>query len=372
MADTQPDPTEIHTGYTPEDGVLSRFREWTDVFGWLRLGRVMRMAGSPTMLGIVALALAIWLPGTMLVAELPPCMPIPIPEDSHAIEHAADSRIVRHLAGSAIQVLPTSLLGTDNSLNGFWANTAFVLWSVVVWTTPLLVLMRQGALLTAGRTMSGTVSVTRLALKRTVPAWLITLIPFACALAIGILVAVIGFASRVAMGAAWIEVLFGCVAAIVGLIGGILIFGSYAAIPIGFAALINEKEPDLLDALSRGYEYLYRRPISLAKYIAFSLIASGVVVLLAYGIAESAKVFCQKMLGFTGASDSMIATTKEFLSCVPTIVAVTVAAGLIGGIYLLLRCDAGGQEPEDIWEPPPIKKRLLPSLQSQDSADASE
>ena len=34
-----------------EDGVLARVREWTDVFGWLRLVTVLRLAGSPTAIG---------------------------------------------------------------------------------------------------------------------------------------------------------------------------------------------------------------------------------------------------------------------------------------------------------------------------------
>ena len=63
--------------------------------------------------------------------------------------------------------------------------------------------------------------------------------------------------------------LFGtaAIAALLAIPCGVLVFGANFAVPLGWAAMAVEREPDPLDALSRGYEYLYRRPLQLVMYL---------------------------------------------------------------------------------------------------------
>jgi hypothetical protein len=44
------------------------------------------------------------------------------------------------------------------------------------------------------------------------------------------------------------------------------------------------------------------------------------------------------------------------------VVSITLAIALLGGVYLLVRQATGGQEPEDLWQPPPIEPPTMPKL----------
>ena len=265
---SEPGPDDLHAGYTPEEGVLSRVREWTDVFGWLRLVRVLRFAGSPTALAIVALTLAVWMLGSSLFGWRTMV---------HGTIDFADAGGLNSVLGSYLVATPSSLLDRASYADGFWTILMLVVWSVLLWTPVALFLMRQGALLTAGRNLDDAKSVMRLAILRTPGGWLIAIMPLACGLAIGLLIMALGFVSRISMGMQWIEFVFAVAVTIVAVLGGILLFGANFAVPLGLAALINEPQPDAIDSLSRGYEYVYRRPLQLAMYIAISVVPLWVV-----------------------------------------------------------------------------------------------
>ncbi|MEM9588560.1 MAG: hypothetical protein AAGA03_14855, partial [Planctomycetota bacterium] len=57
-----------------------------------------------------------------------------------------------------------------------------------------------------------------------------------------------------------------------------------------------------------------------------------------------------------------IALAIQGISKAPDIMVLTLFWGLIGASYLLLRKDAGGQEPEDLWQPSGDTSPDLPSL----------
>ena len=359
MDPSESEPDEIHTGYKPEQGVLARVREWTDIFGWLRLGRVLRLAGSPTALVIVAVALAVWLLGFRVTG-----MPIAIESEYKSESEIFGSQLstLNSIVATGRVSIPSSILDRPVFHQGFWGTLLSVAWSLLIWTPVMLFLIRQGALLTAGRSLDDAKSVARLAVQRTPHGWFAAIMPLACALALGLLINAIGFVSRVAMGIQWIEFAFAVGAAVVAIVGGILLFGANFAVPLRFASLMNEPQPDSLDSLSRGYEYLYRRPLQLAMYTAISIVPLWVVASLSVGISASATHFSSMMLFVVGAPEDVVWMTNAILSAFPIVVSITLLGGLIGGVYLQLRSDAGGQEVEDIWIPEPEAKRLLPKL----------
>ena len=357
----EPGTDDVHVGYSPEQGVLSRFREWTDVFGWLRLVRVLRIAGSPIALGMVSLTSAVWslafvFAGDSSGASSTPRSGAAFLFDSFGVV------LVNYLAATPSSLLAPSSLSDRADSDSSPAIIGFVCWSVLVWTPTALYLMRQGALLTAGRNLDHARLTLQLAMNRTPQAWLVATMPLVCGLLIGACVTILGFASRIAMGVPWIEMIFAAGIAIVALSGGILLFGANFAVPLGWAALINEQQADALDSLSRGMEYLYRRPLQLAMYLVIAAVPLGVTVCLGAGITASASHLAERMLLMLGASQGVPAMTASLLSRFPSIVAITVSGGLIGGIYLLLRSDAGGQEVEDIWTGEPKPTPPLPEL----------
>ena len=184
-------------------------------------------------------------------------------------------------------------------------------------------------------------------------------VPLACVCVIGFALLLTAWASR--MGA-WIETPLSLFAALIAVVCGILAFGSYFAVPIGWAALVNEKEPDVLDSLSRGYEYLYRRPMQMAMYWCIAIVILLVVVFFAEGVGLVGAKVSVTMMELAGASDSMIATTRSHLRLFPFVVSMTLFWSLAGGIYLLLRRDAGGQEIEDLWQPTSLPTKPLPKI----------
>ena len=180
----------------------------------------------------------------------------------------------------------------------------------------------------------------------------------------------LGWLANLLGDVSWINSILAVVTVAIAIPCGILAFGANAAIPLSWAALANERDPDALDSLSRGYEYVFRRPLQLVLYLTISLVIVGVAVLLAIGVSEAAIQICSRLLGFCGTPENMIAATVNLLSHLPVVVLLTSMWSLLGGIYLLLRYDAGGQEVEDLWQPEPTPPPPLPSLPGQQSSES--
>jgi len=358
---------EVHRGHDLESGLFARVREWTDLFPWLRLGRTLRVAGSPPHVFLVAVIFSVWWLGqSLLVGDDPAGNRIllsrldlrsvsDLPERSAAI-------VARHVHGSS----PTSLLDVAAHLP-WWRSLAGIAWSLLVWAPTAMLLARQGALLTAGRTMVGLKPGMNHVIRRAPAAWLAAAVPLACAIAIGLLIVIVGWLARFAEGIIVLEVLLAIVAAVIAIACGVLVFGANAAVPLSWAALANERDPDALDSLSRGYEYLFRRPLQLLWYVAVSLGIVMAVGVLAAGVGSAAVSVATAMLAFSGGSPSVLLRTQQVLQYFPTVVVLTLAWSLLGSLYLLLRYDAGGQEVEDLWQPSPPDLPPLPDLPQHES-----
>ncbi|NND95969.1 MAG: hypothetical protein HKN47_01415 [Pirellulaceae bacterium] len=352
-----------HTGYDLEAGLLARVREWNDVLPWLRLGRTLRVAASLPLLFLVAMTFALWCAGNVIIAG-----------DNATLERLVTPRaavaysgtdIQRHTVNTigqyAKQMIPTTIFEPLANDDGLWRTIAAILWALVIWMPATLMLLRQGALLTAGRNMTAYVPGLTHAAQTSPLAWLMAVVPLGCVVVIALGILLVGWMSQLGV---WLEVPLAIVAALIALPCGILAFGANFAVPLGWAALANEKDPDALDSLSRGYEYVYRRPLQLTFYFFITMVLLLVVIFFANGVAIAATYVSQAMLQTTGASLRVQQTSRGVLQLLPTIVALTLFWSLVGGVYLLLRRDAGGQEVEDIWQPPPQTVEPLPKLPS--------
>jgi hypothetical protein len=131
---------------------------------------------------------------------------------------------------------------------------------------------------------------------------------------------------------------------LIGMIAG----GGLVAAPLAVAAMVVEKQADLLDCLSRGYEYLFRRPV----YLAFYTFCSAILVTLVCQLAVVVTNFSVAIGGWglqIGMGESEPPTSFRWLLMrLPVAVFLAAVWGQIGAIYLLMRQVANDQELEDI------------------------
>jgi hypothetical protein len=344
--------------------MLLRVREWTDLFSWIRLGRTMRLAGSPPHLLVVAVTLGVW---SLVLSVL--AGPVQRPASSAAISGTVDaprSEIAGATSPASAGEAPLRLLESTvahawQRSGRPWRRVALAIWTVVAWSPVTLLLCRQGATLSAGRDLGDITTVGRLAFRRSPSAWLVAALPLVPILILGLLLGLAGWIERFFGLAGWLVPPTALVSALISLPAGLVAFGAVVAVPLGWGAIANEGDGDAVDALSRGYEYLLRRPLRLALYLLVAAIPLAVAWGLARGVAAGACVISESFIGAAADSD-LAAMTIDLIGFLPVVVILTLSWGLVGGIYLLLRQDAGGQEPEDLWYPPAPASQPLPTL----------
>lgn len=357
-ATTEP---QVHDGYDLETGLLARLREWIDIFPWLRLIRVLRVVGSPPLIGVVAIALAIWKLGISLIAQ--DALFPEVPETAATVNQQAS-----FLAAYVEHLNPASVFHGDQEIV-WWKTLLGICWSVFVWTPIAILLSRQGGLLTAGRPLMPLPASISHALSRTLAGWLAAIVPLACIGVFACLISVIGWFSGIIGEITWLNYLFAVAIILFAVPSGLLAFGANVAIPLSWGALANERDPDAMDSLSRGYEYLLRRPLQLVVYVLVGGCIASIVSMLALGVSITSIQINSSLLEFVDAANGMVVTSTNLLAHLPLVVLLTASWSLLGGIYLLLRYDAGGQEVEDLWQPDPCPDPPLPSIpgQSNDS-----
>ncbi len=365
-----PPTAEMHTGYDLEQGLLARVREWTDLLPWLRLARTLRVTGSPVMVGLVAATFVVWWnirlwivgdpSGMSTAAEADAAIPlaaIPLA----AIPPSPDS-VVQLLLATMAPLFPIQWFQSVGSPSRWQTDVIVIAWTLLAWLPLALFLTRQGALLTAGRSLVGAESGIRRSLRIAPAGWLLAAVPLACVLVFGLMIVAAGWLARLVDGIGFLEAPLALLIAIVAIPCGLLGFGAYIAVPLGWAALANEEDPDSLDALSRGYEYLLRRPLQVVLYATISLVILLIVAALASAIARVGGEIALTMLSAAGTSADFSRSVLGILGYYPVVVTLTLFWALVGGVYLLLRRDAGEQEVEDIWQPAPTPQPPLPEL----------
>ena len=354
--------SKLHAGYSLEAGVLARARSWVDIFGWIRLGRVLRVAGSPILLLMVAFTTCLWLTGLNVLLGARYGI-----QSSPLFVSVDDTSIVARLFKDALAV--TEIFRAMFLPEVFNQESPYVtlsllarsLCSILVWSPCSMVLLRQGALLTAGRPMQPIGDVARWVLPRIRNSYLAAVIPSVGVLSMFWVVPITYWLSSIIRLEA-VDWLFSLVLVCLAIPMGMLAFGSLVAIPLSWAAVINERDPDTLDSLSRGYEYLYRRPLRLLSYAVVAILILFAINTLATWVVGYAARMVAYPVDMNSGGGALSNTTVSLLRFVPVVVTYTVSWSLIGGIYLLLRHDAGGQEVEDLWIEPSQSSADLPEL----------
>ena len=347
------DETQEHSGYGLETGVLSRAREWVDVLPWIRLVRALRIAASPLHLLLVGVTIFLWL----IVCQWIVGKSFVLPSVGY-VESGSHQDVLRELVCFSDLRNLVSVFAIDETTPSMPKTIGTIFWSIIIWMPSILLLNRQGALLTAGREMMGFRDGVEFAVRRTPIALLLASIPLLCVGVFAGLIFCVGYVSKV-LGLLEVP---GYFVALLSIPCGILAYGAVFAVPLGTAAIAVEEDPDALDSLSRGYEYLYRRPLHTVFYVGIGFALLVLVSWLSSRIRTAAIEVSDRMLDLSGAADSVKQASQSVLDAGPPIVVLAMLAAATGGVYLLLRRDAGGQEVEDIWQPPAIPVEPLPEL----------
>ena len=307
-----PESSEAFAGHDPETGILSRLRDWTDVAPPLMLGRTLRMAGSPLMMPIVWAACVFTADG--------------FPRDS------------------SVTVAP-------------WSAAGKFLGFMILWLPLLMIGYRQGALLTAGREMETPAKVLGRIFRRS-PWVLATLViaPLAVA-ALALPGWVATWFLSWGSGVPVVSTLVAVVGGLAMLPAAVLAAGAVIAVPMALSALVNESDPDPLDALSRGYEYALRGWLRGIGYWVTAAVFSLAIYPAAWAVSFAIQMIVQTITPEPIAGDIVAAAFV-----LPIAAVAWVAIGCTGGVYLLLRRATGGQEIEDIWTDDRPETVPLPEL----------
>ncbi|WP_145389523.1 hypothetical protein [Stieleria neptunia] len=330
--------SEIHAGYDFESGMFSRMRSWVDVASWVRLTRIPRILASPSAVGLVLVA----------------CV--------------ATRTLLSFCVEGRIKLAPVwelhshiRLLGALFQATGPLLGSLLVAVMLVLWIPVIQFVCRGGAALSAGKPLPRAAGTLRLVGSRLWRSLFVPILPCLCsvALMVGVfLIRVPSFVADVPLVSGITGWLIGIAAIPIGVLG----FGAVFAVPLALAAMVCEPTPDPIDSLSRGYESLYRRPLSLAWYVAFSGALVCLFGVMLGGIGLASVVAAQLVTSVISSDGAQLQAAADVITLVVVAWQTTLAFGLLGGVYLLLRSDTGGQEAEDLWEPPAPPVEPLPEL----------
>lgn len=374
----------IHSGHQLEDGILARIREWTDLLPGLRLINVLRLAGSPVAIGLTAISVVLWWIGLWCISfvfgfDLTPLVM------GDWVSSVLPSNVFGLLQGVALLSTPFSVLVAKSTS---WLWLIATAWTIVIWLVPILYLIRQGARLAAGRGLGDALHVVRYSTQRVVPAIIATVMPALCTLPFLLVVVVAGWVNIHLGSWSVVGVGLGILVSVLLLPAGVLGFGSLFAVPLALSALANERDPDPLDALSRGYEVLFRRPLHLLGYIVVACVMVAVIgnllVMMVWFTTNLASYCLSGAVPTVGSlpevmvsnsdprytnsavalaePNTMRQTLRVVFAFVPMCVAFALSWGLVGGVYLLTRQATGGKEVEDLFMPIAKPADDLPEL----------
>jgi len=311
--------TEKFAGHDIETGFLQRLRSWRDVLPPLILFQSLRVCGSPifltlSLVSVIAIS-AIFGRGSVY-SEIPaPSFTSPIQFEIAWI---------------------------------FWRQSVELIGAILIGMVPAAAIMRAGAIYAAGRDAEPTLAGLKVVWSRAVAMLLVLVLPIACILGLSVPVALLAIMDRIPSVGDWITELLGLLVVPLAILIGMIGAGAIVAIPIGWASLSIEKRSDPFDALSRGYEYLYRRPVQLAVYFTTSILVATFLCWMAQWVAFVGSLLGSLAYSLGSGGEPLPLAIRVVLAHLPIAVWMTSFFAVLGGIYLLLRKDANEQEIEDI------------------------
>jgi len=349
--------SDSFSGYDLETGILQRVRRWRDALPFLVLPLALRVAGSPLYVGLCLLAVLIT---RVILAGAEPAASGPIAALAYAFSDplvgSSGLRSLVVVLGLLVDFRWVAQTGAEDLLR--------LLAVVVIWGWPAVTLARAGACYAAGREQTFLQNAA-VALGRLPWIGSIAALPVVAVLGLALVMLVAGALERLGRVGLWLSELAGLLALPLVILLGLLAAGAFVAVPLAWAAMAVEKRSDAIDSLSRGYEYLYRRPVQLVLYSLCGYGLMMIVYLIAVAVSSAGLglAVAAAQVGAGGGSGPV--WWQALIGHLPLAVAAAAIWGLTGAIYLLMRQSANQQEIEDIAvSPVDLREAEMPTLQT--------
>jgi hypothetical protein len=276
---------------------------WREIFPWLILFRVFRIAISPALLALATLAVLVspvgwWLAGrlfltpaqlsaqpgaSILVGGLPPAVLTWFPGGVNNVLLRTYSELTEPLG---------RLFRLEITLAEAAYYTLGFLWVIAVWAFPGGVITRRAIVQLATDEPLGIRPAIDYACRKYLWYVLAPLYPLLGVAALAVPIAALGFAlwllpglGAVLAGLAWPLVIVAGVAGM-WLVGGI-VFGW----PLMWPTISAERDGDPFEAFSRSYAYVYGKPLQYFFYVAVAAVFGMLCFAVAWGAAAIVREF---------------------------------------------------------------------------------
>ena len=233
---------------------------------------------------------------------------------------------------------------------------------VFLWALPAGFIMRQSALAISGRLSMSTRECLAFVVRR-IPAMINAVVIPLFVIALLFLVSYVSLVSaRVPVVGWWLSSTLQFLSLPLVIAGGVIGAGSLVAVPLAWAAIAIEEDGSSFSAISRGYEYLLRRPLQLFLLLFLCCGATTLLVGLTSWVSTFLSLILSRVADLS-AAEQVPGVYDTVIEYFPKIIALVAFWSLIAWVYLMLRRSANGQEIEDVWEPKNEKPGQLPTLE---------
>jgi hypothetical protein len=319
--------SENFKGHDPESGLLQRARTWRDVLPQLVMLNSLRVAGSPLFVGL-------WL----IVATI-----------DFALLSAGQVVLPAQLREGLLGIASGPASKVAEALND-WSplKMGLLLVAILIALIPMALTMRAGAIYAAGREGESVTAGVKFVAARFLTLLTVFALPIVCSVGLLVPIAANALVERVPGVGTALSELVAVVTVPFAILLGLIAAGTAIAIPLGWAAVAIEKRNDAFDALSRGYEYLYRRPVQCFLGIVLNVLLTSLVSAIAFAVATASSLGCSLVYRLFSGEQQLPVVMQIALGNLPVAVAFAAWFANLGALYLLLRQFANQQEIEDI------------------------
>ncbi len=359
--------SEQFSGHELESGLLQRVRSWRDAFPPLVMIDALRVAGAPI---YVAMWLLVVMVGFGLVT--PPSRSLQAPSPPWEVfepwQYVTDGGLHREALLPINDQRKPAIESPSRPAQ--WLVMPCVLLFAVMLIGVSSLTIRAGALYAASRDAEPMADACRFVFSRSTTLLLVVALPWLCIGGLSIAIAAIGAIDRLPVVGNALSESLAIFAAPITILIGLIGAGVVIASPLGLAAASIEKRKDSFDALSRGYEYLYRRPVQLSLYLLLAGLLVGLVGWVTQCVAYTGAMLCSFIYLMSSGGEQLPWILSKIFASLTMAVTMTAATAEVGAIYLLLRKDANQQEIEDLAiSPVDLRRAELPTLKKKPTAE---
>ncbi len=374
---------------------------WNDLFPWLAIFRIFRLATSMPILLLATLALLIAPLGwrcaeLLLTSEAFVEMPAEILTANRAwpgqqqawlelqsdagVISAADRSLTAPLQAVFVHTVQPFAMLFSRALSFSQFNYFLLgsLWTLAIWSLFGGAITRIAAVRIGRNEREGMVEAVRFALRRFFAFFASPLFPLAGVLVVVIFSAPVGFLMRADIGVllaslVWILVLVG------GVVSTVLLIGLALGWPLMWGALAAEEMGDVFEASQRCYSYTYGRPLHYLFYALVALVFGSAGWWLVYYFADlvvslstwavswgsgNARLLeiAQAQTGVAGIGNTIIQVFQGLVLTVASAYRYAFFWCAVAVVYLLLRRDVDHTEMDEVYVQEEPQRYGLPSL----------